>query len=79
MFPGLAHPAGYNQCFSPPSMPRAKTCSSPPASYHALCQPEQARTHWQHALDILTRLGVPHIDDDCSCAGTPVGLIPHRY
>jgi tetratricopeptide (TPR) repeat protein len=26
-------------------------------AHHALHQPEQARRHWQHALDILTRLG----------------------
>jgi tetratricopeptide (TPR) repeat protein/DNA-binding SARP family transcriptional activator len=32
-------------------------------AYRALDQTEQARTHWQHALDILTRLGVDHTDD----------------
>jgi len=30
----------------------------------ALHQPEQARTHWQHALDVLTRLGVDQTDDE---------------
>lgn len=32
--------------------------------YHALNQHEQAREQWQHALDILTQLGVDHTDDE---------------
>jgi hypothetical protein len=29
---------------------------------------EQARAHWQHALDILTRLGVEHTDGERTTA-----------
>jgi tetratricopeptide (TPR) repeat protein len=32
-------------------------------AYEALGQPEQARQHWQTALDILTRLGVDHTEE----------------
>jgi DNA-binding SARP family transcriptional activator len=33
-------------------------------AYRALDQHEQARQHWQHVLDLLTDLGVDHIDDE---------------
>jgi DNA-binding SARP family transcriptional activator len=32
-------------------------------AHYALHQYDQARRHWQHALDILTSLGVDHADD----------------
>jgi tetratricopeptide (TPR) repeat protein len=32
-------------------------------AYHALNQHDQARRHWQHALDILTSLGADHTDE----------------
>ena len=37
-------------------------------TYHTLDQPEQARKHWQHALDTLTDLGVDHTDDGTTTA-----------
>ena len=33
-------------------------------AHHALNQHDQARKHWQHALDILTDLGIDHTDDE---------------
>jgi DNA-binding SARP family transcriptional activator/tetratricopeptide (TPR) repeat protein len=33
-------------------------------AHHGVHQYEQARTHWQQALDILTRLGIQHTDDE---------------
>jgi DNA-binding SARP family transcriptional activator/Tfp pilus assembly protein PilF len=33
-------------------------------AYHVLARHEQARKHWQHALDALTGLGIEHTDDE---------------
>jgi DNA-binding SARP family transcriptional activator/tetratricopeptide (TPR) repeat protein/DNA-binding XRE family transcriptional regulator len=32
-------------------------------AYHSLNQPQKARLHWQHALNILTRVGIGQTDD----------------
>lgn len=39
-------------------------------AYRALDQPEQAGTHWQHALDILIKLGIDHTDDEETTVAT---------
>src|SRR5690349_9603754 len=33
-------------------------------AHHTLHQHEQARVHWQRALDMLTRLGIENTDDE---------------
>jgi DNA-binding SARP family transcriptional activator/tetratricopeptide (TPR) repeat protein len=33
-------------------------------AHHALHQREQARSHWQYALDLLIRFGIDHTDDE---------------
>ena len=43
-------------------------------AHHAMRRPEQARTHWQHALDILTDLGNVRTDE----ADTTVATIHAR-
>jgi hypothetical protein len=39
-------------------------------AHDALNQPEDARRHWQTALDILTGLGVKHTDDEEATVAT---------
>jgi hypothetical protein len=39
-------------------------------AYHRLNHREHARRHWQHALGILTELGVEHTEDEEATTGT---------
>ena len=51
-----------NEIGQPNDQPRAHDGLA--HAHHALHKHELARTHWQHALDILTRLGIDHTGDE---------------